>query len=110
MLGLPRHVGPKAEDRAGERLLAQCDLVQPLACGGDVDRLQIAAAEGASVAYQWIADGTPVAGATDATFAPTADLVGAELTVRATVSADGYVAQTLLSAPTQKVKKAPGKP
>ncbi|TDN91225.1 DUF6351 family protein [Microbacterium sp. BK668] len=68
------------------------------------------APQGSSVAYQWLADGSPIPGAVDASFSPTADLVGTELTVRATVSADGYVAQTLVSEPTGKVKKAPGKP
>lgn len=77
---------------------------------GEVLTAAVSAPAGSSVAFQWIADGTAVAGATDAVLSPTADLIGAELTVRATVSADDSVAQTLVSAPTQKVKKAPGKP
>lgn len=77
---------------------------------GEVVTAQVDGPEGATLAYQWIADGTPVAGATEASFSPTADLVGVQLRVRATVSADDLVAQTLLSAETQKVKKAAGKP
>jgi hypothetical protein len=90
------------------------DAAAPVVAGtarvGEVVTAQVQAPEGATVAYQWIADGAPIAGAVEASFAPTADLVGAELTVRATVSADDRVAVTLVSDPTGKVKKAPGKP
>jgi hypothetical protein len=36
--------------------------------------------------------------------------VGAELTVRVTASADGYVATTVVTDETMKIKKAQGKP
>lgn len=77
---------------------------------GETVTAEVTAEGAAAVEYQWIADGAPIAGAVAATFAPTPDLVGAELTVRATVSADGYVGTTLISAPSQTVKKAPGAP
>jgi hypothetical protein len=77
---------------------------------GEVVTAQVDAQAGAAIAYQWIADGSPIDGATQASFGPTADLVGAQLRVRVTVSADDRVSQTLLSAETEKVKKAPGQP
>lgn len=70
----------------------------------------VAAPQGAMVTYQWIAEGRPIAGATAAMFAPTADLVGDRLRLQVTVAAAGLVGQTVLSAETGKVKKAPGKP
>ena len=77
---------------------------------GEQVTAQVDVPAGAVVAYQWIADGSPIPAATQASFGPTADLVGAQLRVRVTVSADDRVSHTLLSAETQKVKKAPGKP
>ena len=40
-------------------------------------------------AYQWLADGTTISGATAATYAPTAAVVGKRLTVRVTASKKG---------------------
>ncbi|GAA3647654.1 hypothetical protein GCM10022237_04020 [Nocardioides ginsengisoli] len=40
-------------------------------------------------AYQWLADGTAITGATAATYAPTAAVVGKKLTVRVTASKKG---------------------
>ena len=70
----------------------------------------VKASGSATVSYQWIADGVAIDGAVEATFVPTVAQQGAELTVRVTVSEDGLVAQTLVSDPTHKVKKANGKP
>ena len=46
--------------------------------------------EPTTVAYKWLADGTPIAGATDATYSPTEAVLDQALTVQVTVSAEGY--------------------
>ena len=72
--------------------------------------VDVSAPAGASIAYQWIAGGVPIAGATGVTFVPTSDLVGAELTVQVTVSVEGLVPATLVTDATMKIKKSQGKP
>lgn len=57
-------------------------------------------------AYQWLADGREVAGATSSTFTPTADQVGAAISLRVTASRDGWQSGTATSAPTAPVTKA----
>jgi len=71
---------------------------------------QVAAPQGAAIAYQWIADGAAIGGATEASFSPTAGLIGARIAVRVTVSAADRVSQTLVSAETGTVTPAPGTP
>lgn len=44
-----------------------------------------------SIAYQWFADGRPIAGASAASYTPVAGDVGTVLTVRVTVSSPGFV-------------------
>lgn len=44
--------------------------------------------------YQWLVNGAPVLGATDATFTPTGDLAGQELRVTVTPVLDGYTGGT----------------
>lgn len=46
------------------------------------------------VAYQWLADGQPIEGATHATFAPDASLVGATIGITVTASRPGYTSET----------------
>ena len=58
-----------------------------------------------SIAYQWLADGVEIDGATGSTFAITADQLGAELTVAATGSRSGYVSETRTSEPTAAVQE-----
>jgi uncharacterized protein YjiK len=58
------------------------------------------------LAYQWLADGTPVTGATGSTLVVPADLRGRTVSVRVTASAPGYTSQAATSAPTAAV--APG--
>jgi hypothetical protein len=72
---------------------------------GDALTAQVAVDPSAELAYQWLVDGRPIDSATDATYVPTSDLVGAAVAVRITVAADGYVGRTLVS-DTVKIKKA----
>ncbi|NYE18313.1 DUF6351 family protein [Microbacterium immunditiarum] len=58
---------------------------------------------GAVLAYQWIADGQPIAGATSTTFTPDASLAGSVITVRVDATADGLVPVSVVSDPTHKV-------
>jgi endoglucanase len=51
-----------------------------------------------ALSYQWLADGTPVAGATAKTYRPQRALVGARLAVRVTGSRPGYQQVTKTSA------------
>jgi surface antigen len=62
--------------------------------------------EPAAVAYQWSADGIPVAGATGSTFVPGPDQVGKTLSVAVTASKEGYTDVSAASAATPAV--APG--
>lgn len=49
-------------------------------------------------AIEWLADGTPIAGATRSTFVPTAAQVGAAIRARVTVTKQGYTTLTLTTA------------
>ena len=59
------------------------------------------------VEYQWLRDGEPVQGATDAWYRLTGRDRGAEISVQVTVSAPGYVTATFTSEPTREVRPAP---
>lgn len=61
---------------------------------------------GASYSYQWLADGTPVTGATQPSFVPGTDQLGLRLAVRVRASAAGYTDQVVTSATSPQV--APG--
>jgi hypothetical protein len=63
----------------------------------------------ASVAYQWLRGGTPIAGATQATYRLSAEDVGRQVTVRITATrppAEGYEPVVLTSSPGPAVVKA----
>jgi surface antigen len=60
---------------------------------------------GTQVARQWYADGTPIAGATERTFTPTAAEKGLQLTVTTRATHDGYAAATVTTAPTAPVAR-----
>lgn len=62
--------------------------------GGDADT---------TVAYQWLAGGTPVAGATKRTFTPTAAHLGTKISVRVTWTQPGYATEVRTSAATRAV-------
>lgn len=53
--------------------------------------------------FQWRADGAPIAGATSSSFAPSADELGAEISVSVTGSRTGFVPETRTSEPTTPV-------
>ncbi|GAA1918905.1 DUF11 domain-containing protein [Nocardioides hwasunensis] len=59
-----------------------------------------------SLTYQWLADGTPIEGATGPTLAMTSSLVGREITVAVTAHRVAYVDAVGVSAPTAPVAKA----
>ncbi|WP_157570661.1 N-acetylmuramoyl-L-alanine amidase [Microtetraspora malaysiensis] len=60
-----------------------------------------------TVAYQWLRDGVPVKDATGQTYHLKGDDRGARLSVRVTVSAEGYADGTATSEPTAPVTAAP---
>jgi surface antigen len=60
-----------------------------------------------SYAYQWLADGVAISGATSPTFTPTAAQVRKAITVRVTATKTGYTTGTATSAATAAV--APGR-
>ena len=62
--------------------------------GGDADT---------TIAYQWLAGGTPVAGATKRTFTPTAAHLGTKISVRVTWTQPGYATEVRTSAATRAV-------
>ncbi|WP_375423923.1 Ig-like domain repeat protein [uncultured Friedmanniella sp.] len=62
---------------------------------------------GASTAYAWLRNGTPVPGATGTTYALTADDVGARISVRATGTLTDSTTGTSSSTETTAVTKAP---
>jgi surface antigen len=59
----------------------------------------------ATYTFQWLADGKAIAGATTATFTPTVDLLGKQLTVRVGATRRGYVAATASSVASAPVAK-----
>lgn len=59
--------------------------------------------DGAELAYEWLADGEPIAGATGTELALTEAYLGARIAVRVTATADGYRATASTSAPTDAV-------
>ena len=59
------------------------------------------------LAYQWSADGKPVAGATKATLTMTPALVGKRVAVTVTASKTGYPAVAAASLPTLASSRAP---
>jgi hypothetical protein len=59
--------------------------------------------DGATVAYQWSADGTPISGATDPTYALTASDLGDTFSVAVTVSRTNFTTATFTSAATAAV-------
>ena len=59
---------------------------------------------GAARAYQWLADGAPIAGATQSVFTPTPEQAGARLTVAVTGTRAGYTPVTSTSAPSPAVR------
>jgi hypothetical protein len=60
---------------------------------------------GLSVKYQWYASGTAVASANYKTYAPPATQVGKKITVKVSVSRDGYLSASAVSAATAAVTK-----
>lgn len=72
---------------------------------GDTLGVQVSAAQGATLSYQWMVDGVAIEGATGATFELTSEYRLAEATVRVTASLDGYVAQSLVSDPSKKIRQ-----
>ncbi|MFT4187362.1 MAG: carboxypeptidase regulatory-like domain-containing protein [Aeromicrobium sp.] len=60
---------------------------------------------GSTSAYQWFADGDPIAGATDATFVLTAGQEGKKIAVRVTGSSPGYASAEAMSAETAEVER-----
>ncbi|GGO69576.1 carboxypeptidase regulatory-like domain-containing protein [Nocardioides deserti] len=61
----------------------------------------------ASVTYQWRADGTPIAGATGASYSPTSAVLGRQLTVVVTARRVGHQDATATSLPTAAVADRP---
>ena len=57
-------------------------------------------AAGTTFAYQWFLDGTPVPGATSATYTPDGSVVGFAVTVKVTGTLDGFLATAATSAAT----------
>ncbi len=61
-------------------------------------------------AVEWLADGTPIAGATRTTFIPTAAQVGKAISARVTVTKTGYTTLTLTTSATADVLAADASP
>jgi surface antigen len=55
--------------------------------------------------YQWLADGSPISGATSKSFTPTADELGKQISAKVTASKSGAHSGTAQSAATAKVAK-----
>ena len=60
----------------------------------------------ATLTYAWLADGSPVTGATSLTFTPRAEQVAAVLSLRVTAVRDGYATRSATSAVTLPVGSA----
>ncbi|PWN01452.1 hypothetical protein DJ010_18040 [Nocardioides silvaticus] len=58
-----------------------------------------------TISWQWLADGAPVAGATEKRFTPTAAEKGKQITVEVTAKRDGYTSSTVGSQPTAAVAR-----
>jgi surface antigen len=56
-----------------------------------------------TISYQWYAGSTPIAGATGASYDPTADVAGQRIHVRVTAAAAGYTTLAVASASTDRV-------
>ena len=84
-------------------------VVAPVVTGEPTVDSQLVATAGewtpvpATLRYQWTADGTPVEGATTATFTPGPDQVGKAMAVVVTASKSGYLDVPATSVPTQPV-------
>jgi len=59
--------------------------------------------DGATLAYQWLADGVAISGATGATYSPTANTVGSTITVTVTGTKTAYAPLSTTSTATAKV-------
>jgi surface antigen len=81
----------------------------PVVSGSPQVGVQLAATSGtwsprATLAYQWLAAGTPIAGATRSVLTPTAEQLGAPLTVKVTATRLGYATATATTAATTGVQ------
>ena len=65
---------------------------------------------GVALAYEWLANGTPIAGATLAAYTPTTADIGKTIQVRVTGTKSGYASGDAVSAPTAAVTPAPAPP
>ncbi|WP_166845596.1 N-acetylmuramoyl-L-alanine amidase [Isoptericola sp. BMS4] len=91
---------PVVAEVSGPRVVGQAHLGRVLrAEAGDY----LPASGDVEIAVQWLRDGEPVAGATGERYRVTGRDRGAELSVRVTVSAEGYTSATFTSAPTGPV-------
>ena len=72
--------------------------------GGELTATATSATAGAALSYQWIADGSPIDGATDATFIIPVALDESTIAVRVTATADGFVPASIVSDATAKVR------
>ncbi len=66
--------------------------------------------DNASFAYQWLADDSDIAGATDSTYTLTPDDLGKRVKVRVTLTDDRGNSETLTSAATDEVEARPNSP
>ncbi|KAA9157987.1 hypothetical protein F6B41_04305 [Microbacterium lushaniae] len=76
--------------------------------GASLSATAASATPGAELTYQWLADGQPISGAVSASLEVAPSLLGSQLTVRVTASADGFVTRTAVSAASAAVRDAPG--
>ena len=101
----------KASEPTSEVILGDLDLTPVPTITGtakvDVELTAVSGTwtDGASLSYQWFADGESIEGATSSSFTPTADLVGAAITVEVTGTLSGYNEVTKTSLATDAVAK-----